>query len=223
MKTKICLLTVGHAPRDDLLPDLAPMLSENIGYYEAGGLDGYTVEEIHRAFDPSPGEKTLVTRLAGGSMATLSSDKVLPLVQKRILLAAEEGAKGVVILCTSRFPVFSSKVPLIVPFDLMHSLLPPMVRELKVGAVFPFEPYAESMKAEWNEAGLDPVYRCKAPAAVRHGREIAELFAGEDIEFLILDCIGFTGKQRRQAEEALGIPVIQPKRVIAGTVNCLFG
>jgi protein AroM len=199
------------------------MLPENIEYYEAGGLDGYTVEEVHRSFDTAEGEKTLVTRLADGSMATLSSEKVLPLVQKRILLAAEEGAKGIVILCTSRFPVLLSKVPLIVPFDLMHSMFPPMARSLKVGAVFPFEPYGESMKAEWKEAGLDVVYRCKAPAAVRHGREIAELFAGEDIDFLILDCIGFTREQRRQAEEALGVPVIQPKRVIAGAVNCLFG
>ena len=44
--TKVGLITVGQAPRSDVVPDMAAILGGDVEIVEAGALDGLTREQI---------------------------------------------------------------------------------------------------------------------------------------------------------------------------------
>lgn len=216
------MLTVGHAPREDLMPDMLPMLSPNIEVSQMGGLDGLSVEEARAGYLAAQGEDSMMTRLADGSMAALSTEKMLPRLQRRMDEAAEKGANAIVMLCTNEFPPFECSVPLLFPFSLLHALVPAIAGGLRVAAAFPFPPYGEAMAAAWAADGVNLVWDYAQPGQ-RNGEEIAALFREQKPDFLILDCIGYSFQVKREAEAALGIPVLQAKKLIASLLNCLFG
>ncbi len=218
----ITLLTVGHSPRDDLSPDMLALLGDGYAITQRGGLDAFSVEEVKARFAPKQGEDTLVSRLRGGEMYEMCRETVLPFVQQAILDAGNEGADAIILLCTGRFPAFKSAVPLLKPFDLLHSLVPTLAGSIKVGALFPFEAYAEGMAEDWRESGLDVAYACVRPpgdeAALKAA--IAPLVA-QGIGLLVLDCIGYTAQTKKLARAIAGVPVIHPKSLLASAVHNL--
>ena len=221
-KAKVFMLTVGHAPRDDLMSDLEPMLSKNIEAIQCGALDEFSVEQVKTKFLARENEPSFMTRIADGTMVVLSSEKVLPLIQKRINWAQGQGAAAIVMLCTSRFPNFESSVPVISPFSLLHSVVPAIAGGMRVAAAFPFAPYGDGMAAEWGDDGIDVMWEYVAPGPQLTGSAVADVFRNKKPDLLILDCIGYNHQTRSEASEILGIPVIQPKKLIASILNCMF-
>ena len=61
--TTIGLITVGQAPRSDVVPDMAAILGGDVEIVEAGALDGLTREEI-APLAPEGDDEIIVTRLA---------------------------------------------------------------------------------------------------------------------------------------------------------------
>lgn len=221
-KAKVLMLAVGHSPRHDLIPDLEPLLSDTIEIEERGCLDAYSVAEVKAGFLAGENEEEKVTKLSDGSMVALAADKIVPLMQKEIDRAAADGFDAIVVLCTGKFPVFKSSIPLLLPYKLLHSVVPAIADGMQVAAVFPFAPYGESMAADWKADGINLVWDCITPSADLTGGDVADLFVDKKPELLVLDCIGYTYPVKQEAQEALGIPVIQPKKLIASVLNCLF-
>lgn len=63
---KLGLITVGQAPRDDVIIDLLPIFGPEIELIQAGALDGLSLQEIS-SFAPQDGDYVLVSRLKDGS------------------------------------------------------------------------------------------------------------------------------------------------------------
>ena len=203
--------------------DLRPMLPDyNVKVYAA--FEDLTDEQIKTEYAPPPGKDSeddiIVAELKNAEVAPLSRDKGLPLVQKAVTQCVEDGADAVIIMCTMPFPKFESKVPVIVPYDALHWFVPAIGNGLKVGALFAFEASAAWQERTWTKHGLDMVCKClhhsqAEPAA------IAKLFENDNIDMLILDCIGYS-TYHREVQKLLNIPVIHPKTLVAQLLKAMF-
>lgn len=216
----VSLLTVGHAPRDDIAPELRELIRSEIEITQAGALDTFTPDEALTQFAPIYGEPTMVSRLRDGRMGTFSAAKAMPLLQACIDCACDDGADIVVVLCTNRFYGLRCRVPLILPFDLLHGTVKALNAGLHIGALFPLETYAHEMAEWWMEYGVNPDYLCVAPNAQLDLDVIGLQFSS--VDFLILDCIGYNRRIRDQLSQSLGIPIIWPRALIADMVNSLL-
>jgi len=217
----IIALTTSQSPRDDFMQDLLPLLPPDYSVKLVGALDNLTVEQIKKDYVPAPGEDTFVARLRNGEMVEVPREKELPLLQEAIHQAVKDGADAIIILCTLPFPVFECKVPLITPYEAMHWFIPAIGPGLKVGTLFPYESHAAIQEKTWRDHGIDIVPKCLAPV-VADGQAIAKLYANENIDLLVLDCIGFTAPARDEAQKLLKVPVIHAKQLMVGLLKVLF-
>jgi len=213
------MVTVGHAPRTDLSPDMIGLLGDRYEVTQMGSLDAFSVEDALSSLAPQGDEETTVTRLRDGTMATLSTKLVLPYLRDVIKRAGED-SQAVILMCTGKFQALECPVPLLVPYELMHSIVPVIASGVKIGALFPMEEYAEDMLNGWRNHGLDVVYGCMRPPGTED--DLRDATANmKDIGLLLLDCIGYTAQIRDTASDMLGVPVLHPKTLMARVLDTL--
>ena len=80
MTTRVGLITVGQAPRSDVVPDMAAMLGGDVEIVEAGALDGLSREEM-AALAPEGDDEIIVTRLADGGSVFVGKTKMIPRIE----------------------------------------------------------------------------------------------------------------------------------------------
>ena len=93
---RVGAITIGQAPRTDVMEDIGDILGKELTLVQAGALDGLTAAEIE-ALRPDGTGNTLVSRLRDGTGVILQEQKILPLLQQRILGAG--GARRSVPFC----------------------------------------------------------------------------------------------------------------------------
>ena len=67
---KIGAITIGQAPRTDILQDIEPILGPDVVLIQAGALDTMTLDEV-RSLRPDGQGNTLVSRMRDGTAVTL--------------------------------------------------------------------------------------------------------------------------------------------------------
>ena len=221
-KCRVTFLTVGHSPRADIMTDLGNHLSADIEVRQVGALDHLSVEQVHEELAPVGDEATMVSRLRNGEMCSFSKEKVMPLVQAAIDREGENGADAIVILCTNRFDPLTSKVPLLIPYNLIHSLTAVVGAGMKIGALFPFESHALPMAENWKETGFDVVYQCRSAAETAPIDQAVAYYKEQGCQMLVMDCIGYDFALREQFQQALNVPIIHPRTLIADLLQNLF-
>src|SRR5207247_9721165 len=112
-KARIGMVTIGQAPRADVVPDTAALLP-GVEIVEAGALDGLDRTAI-ASLAPEGDDEILVTRLADGSAVFVGKSRVLPRVKARIAALEDQGVAMTVLLCTGAFPRIAAHVPLTGP------------------------------------------------------------------------------------------------------------
>lgn len=211
---KIGAITVGQAPRTDLIPEMEPILGKSIEIIQMGGLDGLTKEEI-AAFRPLPGDHVLVSRLADKTSVTFGESHVLPRLQTCIHELEKKEVSLILFLCTGEFPDnFKSHVPLIFPNKLLSGLIPAIgsrfltvltpAREQMDQGIKKWSPHAGQvhMIAVSPYDGPDEVL--KAARAIP-----------EETDLILLDCIGYTVEMKERIQALTGKPVILPRTLTA--------
>lgn len=220
-KIKIGFLTIGQSPREDLIPEIKPLLLPHIEIIEYGLLDNLNNEEIEN-MNPEANEIPLVTRLRDGSQVKLSEKKIGELLPKAIdLMRVKMDVKAVALLCTHEFPKIKFAVPTIFPFDYLHFLVNRVLEPRKLGLVVPLENQVEMVKKKW---GLDrTIVDVKSPYAEgKTWEEIAENFTQREAETILLDCIGYELKDRQAIQKSTDIPTLLPRAILAFAINQLF-
>ncbi|HEV8586376.1 MAG TPA: AroM family protein, partial [Methylomirabilota bacterium] len=88
-KAKIGMVTVGQAPRDDVVPDMMTLLP-GVDILQAGALDGLDRAAIAR-LAPEGDDEILVTRLADATPVFVGKSHILPRVKARIAALEDAG------------------------------------------------------------------------------------------------------------------------------------
>jgi hypothetical protein len=112
--TTVGLITVGQAPRSDVVPDMAAILGGDVEIVEAGALDGLTREQI-APLAPEGDDEILVTRLADGSSVFVGKTKMIPRIEAKIAALEDRGVALNVLLCTGEFPKLRARRPFLEP------------------------------------------------------------------------------------------------------------
>ena len=117
MTATLGLVTIGQAPRVDLIPDVADTLA-GIDIVEHGALNFLDPAEIAGLF-PKPGTTPLVSRLRNGDSAVMGHHAVVPFVNDAIERCVLDGADAL-LLCTGHFSGVKARVPLFFAELLSH-------------------------------------------------------------------------------------------------------
>ena len=221
MKTiKICLLTIGQSPRRDIVPEMKSIFLPEVEIMEKGLLDDLSEEEIKR-FRPQKDEDSLISILRNGKTAQLSVRKIESLLTEYISKIAKEDIKGVGILCTHDFMEKKYPVPVIFPSKFIKFLIEQVYKMDRIGIVIPLENQIKMVKSKFR--CKKAIIQVKSPYMRDiYWEEIACVFRKERVEGIVLDCVGYSIKDREEIEKYVRVPVFLPRLLLAHLINLIF-
>ncbi|MEP3245417.1 MAG: AroM family protein [Sneathiella sp.] len=213
MQQNLIVITAGQTPRTEMLAETLTPIDCDWHVQEVGALDGLSYQDILE-LEPSPHEMGISTFLKDGRNVVISENwlrqKVLDLCQGRgrsfsdLTLIA---STGVFDLGTTAGHVLHAQNSL---DQFMESLI---VAGQTVGLVYPLVGQPDG-RGQGHSPHIKPGY-----AAC--GDEEALKIAGEkigDCDFIVLNSMGYSEKDREAILQASGKPTILVRRIVAGTL-----
>ncbi|MDR1835303.1 MAG: AroM family protein [Fusobacteriaceae bacterium] len=224
MKKKIGTVTIGQAPRTDVMADIIPILGNDVEIVEAGALDGLSKEEI-AAFAPVKGDYVLVTRLTDGSSVQVAEKYITPRIIEKIQKHFENDIPLVLLLCTGEFPEFSEKGLLIRPQRILFHAVDALARGKKLGVLTPSPDQVAQSAKRWGELSKEVKVLASSPYVdgMKNAEAAAKELAAWGADLVILDCIGYTSAMQQTVRDIVGSPAILGRGIAARTVKELLG
>lgn len=220
-KIKIGLLTIGQSPRDDLTPEIKPLLSPSFQIVEYGLLDELSPSEIE-VLKPESSEMPLVSRLSDGRQVELSPKKINKLWPEALnLMSTKLNIKAAGLLCTHDFGQIDFPLPVIFPFNYLKFLIGHILRPHLLGVVVPLESQIKAARKKWGENRV--FVQAKSPYGQgKTWPELALSFTQAEVKAVVLDCIGYKIKDKETLQNLLKTPILLPRTVLAFALNQLF-
>ena len=220
-KTKrIAFVTIGQAPRIDLVPEILERLDGKVETQEFGALDDLSREEI-AAMHPPAGETSLCTRLRDGSEVVIGKRHTQARLQELIDRLDGQGFDAITLLCTGYFPELHSQRTLFVEaqrvVDATVDALSLGCRNL--GIMVPLErQIAESHVKSTDERRITGSYYSPyAEDRLEHAaREL------KDCDLIVMHCMGYSEAMRARAAEVVDKPILLARRIVTGAVQQLL-
>lgn len=218
-------LTIGQAPRPDVVPIIDRYVSAEIRRIHRGVLDGLSRREIDRRYRPEPGEPVLVTRLRDGVEAEVSRRRMKGGVQEALWALEAEGCDAILLLCTGTFDGLEcNKAWLIEPDHIIPAVAAGLVEKRQLGVIVPIGSQMGSERGKWRPLHRPPLFAAASPYAAKPD---AVVDAGKELQAqgadaIVLDCTGFT-ERHREALLPLGLPIILSNAVAAKALSELLG
>ncbi len=210
MLTSFATLTIGQAPRTDIMPLLDEYLPrEQVSH--TGLLDGLTREQIELRFAPEPGEDVLVSRLLDGTQVRLASSRVEPALQEKIDWLESEGCETILLLCTGEFHHLKAKNALLLEPD---RIIPPLINGIvgshQVGIVVPVTEQIEHQAGKWLKLAKKPCYATASPYLANEQTLIKAALSLKEqgAQVVLLDCIGYQRRHADIIQQHIDVPVL---------------
>jgi len=212
---KVGLVTIGQSPRTDVTSTMKKMLGAKVELIEKGALDGLTRKEIEK-LAPTAGDYILVTRLRDGTSVKVAERRIFPRFQKCIEELEAMSVDLTVLLCTGEFPEIRTKKLLIRPDELISDIVWGILKhDGKLGVVIPEKEQIPLLKRKWKKKGVTLVMAAANPyGEIKASEEAATFLAEENVDLIVLDCIGFTPKNKELFRRLTGKPVILPQTIL---------
>jgi protein AroM len=217
-------LTIGQAPRRDVIPIIDRHVPAAVRRIHRGVLDGLTREEIDARYRPLPGEPALITQLQDGSALELSRHRMREGVQDALAALEAEGSDVILLLCTGTFDGLDcGKAWLVEPDHIIPGMVAGLIERRRLGVIVPIAGQIESEAGKWQALARPPLFAAASPyAAAPDGvTEAGATLKSHGAAAILLDCIGFT-ERHRAALAGLDLPVILSNAVVAKAVGELL-
>jgi len=217
MMTSFATLTIGQAPRSDIMPLLMEYLPEE-AVTHIGLLDGLSPEQIAQRFSPEEGEPLLVSRLLDGTQVTLGSWRVEKGLQEKVTWLEELGCETILLLCTGEFHGLKAKTAILLEPD---RIIPPLIGAIvgthQVGIVVPVESQIAEQANKWRKLSKKPCFAVASPYLADEDKltEAALLLEQQGAQVVVLDCIGYHRHHGDLLQSKLGIPVLLSNVLVA--------
>lgn len=223
--TRLGTLTIGQAPRADITPIFDRYLPPDLECVHAGVLDGLSPAQIADRFAAVEGEPVLTSRLLDGSAVVLGKSTVRPAVQQKLNQLQQQGCNMIALLCTGEFHGLQCQHAWLLEPDL---LVPPVVAALagdrQVGIMVPLPAQMVSEGAKWQRLRLPPRYAAASPytAGAEQLTHAALTLRDQQVDVIVMDCMGYTEQHRQQVRAATGLPVILSNALLARLIAGLL-
>ncbi len=218
----IAMLTVGQAPRDDLVPHMAVVFSRKVAIWEAGVLDGLSREAM-AALAPEPGEVGIVARLRDGSSTLLSHRKILPRMQALVDQAVARGVGLIVILCGADWSAIRSPVLVVNPGRVYPAVISALAAGWRLGVIKPSPGQVEQARRQFAERGIDAVVTAASPYTgpqrLQDVRVAAQTLRDAGVDLVWMTCVGMDEAMRTIVREVTGKPVILARTILARIID----
>jgi protein AroM len=222
-KKLLGVLTIGQSPRPDMTPEFAALMGDAFDIIEAGALDGLERAEIE-AMKPHEEDTLLVTRMSDGAFVTVAEELIYSNLELQAKKLFERGAQAVILLCTGPIPSLNIDGAMIYPDSILVSTLKALAKGRRLGVLCPEEGQFEWMRARWQAVSEDIFIEAAMPfdptdSLVKSAQKLENTGA----EFIIMDCMGYTLQMQAELRQAVKIPVILAKRLVASLVREVWG
>ncbi len=163
MTASFATLTIGQAPRSDIMPLLSAYLpAERVRH--VGLLDGLDIGQIAERYAPQQGDKLLVSRLLDGTQVTLGAARVESGLQEKICELEATGCEVILLLCTGEFGrLQAERVLLLEPDRIIPPLISAIVGTHRVGIVVPVAEQVGQQARKWRQLAAPPSYAVASP------------------------------------------------------------
>jgi protein AroM len=217
-------LTIGQAPRVDVVPIIEQHVPADTRLIHRGALDGLTRTEIAARYEADPDEPALITRLLDGSSVNLSRRRTQAAVQEKLTLLEEDGCDVILVLCTGTFTGLECRHAwLVEPDHIIPGMVAGLVEHRQLGIIVPIAGQIVSEAVKWRPLARTPLFGVASPYSADDASVLAagRILRGNGAEAILLDCIGFT-ERHRTALGALGLPVMLSNAIVAKAVGELL-
>jgi protein AroM len=211
---KIGMLTIGQAPRDDLIPGLMEILGEGYEVFEAGALDDVTLDEV-KQIPLIKEDYILVSRMRDGTEIKITKKYILPLLQRKLEEIEAQGIRLTVVMCTGKFPQFKSKGLVVTPMEILQGVLKGCLKEGRLGVIYPTVEQVEKGYGDWGRPGVEVYGDTVSPYEAGDVEALAGRLAEQDLDVVLLNCFGFPSEVKQVIAKKTGVPVIQANAVVA--------
>jgi protein AroM len=214
MKT-VGAITIGQAPRDDIVGEMATVLGGSVRIVQVGALDGWSRAEIDALAPGLRDADALVTHLSDGADVIVTKRRIVPLLQGCIERLAPD-VDALAILCAGTFPPFASPRPVLLPERCLAAVVDAVFVPGRLGVLVPIPHQLESSAQRWGTVDPRVVVTVASPYEDRH-RLVA---AAEELEragvtLVVMECQGFTSAMKQVVREVTGAPALLPTTVLA--------
>lgn len=215
MATSIGFITIGQTPRNDILPEILPLLPLDLEWQEYGLMNGLSSAEI-AAGAPVGVEERLVSRMRDGSEVTVGKRWLLRRLQALLETVDDGRHRALVLLCTGDFGGLSAKTLLIEAQGVLDGLTNALAEGRRsVGIIVPLLEQCPEFAAKPLKASAVSVAHA-SPYRDDSLRDAAADLAGADL--VVMHCLGYTEAMRTTVAEVTGRPVLLARRALAGAV-----
>src|SRR5438105_2556535 len=157
-------VTIGQAPRPDVVPIIDRHVPEAVRLIHRGVLDGMTRRDIDARYRPEPGEAVLVTRLTDGDEVALSRRRMRDGVQQALTALEAEGCEVILLLCTGTFDgLHCERAWLVEPDHIIPGLVAGLIEHRQLGIIVPIAGQIESEAGKWRVLARPPIFAAVSP------------------------------------------------------------
>jgi protein AroM len=217
-------LTIGQAPRIDVVPIIERYVPAATHLIHRGALDGMTRADVAAQFAAAAGEAALITRLHDGTSINLSRGRMQEQVQIVLGHLENDGCDVILLLCTGTFVGLECRNAwLVEPDHIIPATVAGLVERRRLGIIVPIAGQITSEAEKWRSLARPPFFATANPYAAQDEplRNAGEALREQGAEAILLDCIGFT-ERHRTALAPLGLPVMLSNAIAAKAVGELL-
>jgi protein AroM len=219
---KLGVVTIGQAPRVDLIPEIKPILGKNVEVIERGALDGLSLKEVE-AFYPGKDDEVLVTRMADGTSVTVAEKHIYPRLKDQVKRLESEGIQVILIACTGEFPPFDTRSLIVYPQKVLYHIVVSLAQSLKLGVLIPDELQVASTKKRWSKAAREVIVEAASPYGnIQKVESAADSLSMSGVDIVVMDCIGYTLEMRELVSKHTKKPVLLARSVASKVVSELL-
>ncbi|HIE3983850.1 AroM family protein [Serratia nevei] len=217
MTASFATLTLGQAPRSDIMPLLSAYLPA-ARVRHVGLLDGLDAGQIAERYAPQQGDKLLVSRLLDGTQVTLGAARVESGLQQKIRELEAAGCQVILLLCTGEFGRLQAEQALLLEPD---RIIPPLISAIvgahRVGIVVPMAEQVGQQAGKWRQLATPPSYAVASPYLADEAalEQAACALLRQGAEVVVLDCIGYHQRHRAFLQARLSVPVLLSNVLVA--------
>jgi protein AroM len=214
---RLAFVTIGQAPRDDVVPELLGLLDLTPGEFvaeEFGALDGLTPADI-APHPPGPRERSLYTRLADGSHVVVGAGFVARRLDALLKRVDEGGFDLIVLITTGLFRPLRLHTRLVHGQEVVDAWIAALIMgDCELGMIYPLQ----SQETRFAQGTLIQNSRAVGAAGDTAVLEEAAAHLGK-AELILMHSVGYTEAMARRIATATRKPVVTARRIIAGAVR----
>lgn len=216
---RIAFVTIGQAPRPDIVPEILAMLDVVPAYDEFGALDGLDRGTI--AHHPAgPRDRSLYTRLADGTHMVVKASFIEERLQQLLLALDRRGYDLIVLVSTGVFRPVATLTPLVHGQRALDAWIAALVLgDCQIGVIYPL-----AQQTRTNPAHGLLIQNARFAAATGETGRLEEAAARlKEADFVLMHSVGYTEAMARQVSATAGKPVVTARRIIAGLMRLHLG